>query len=119
MPASFEVTEPMELLKLLVVRMPDKSRTAIKSLLARGLVSVDDQTVTQFNHQLTKGQTVAVGRLGKGQLQRLQGVKIILEDAHLIVIEKPAGFPNWGSGLMDRSSAPRRREVSPASAGSE
>jgi hypothetical protein len=34
-------------------------------------------------------------------------------------IEKPAGFPNWGSGLMDRSSAPRRREVSPASAGSE
>src|SRR5438270_2813938 len=92
MPASFEVTEPMELLKLLVVRMPDKSRTAIKSLLARGLVSVDEQNVTQFNHRLTKGQTVAVGRLGKGQLQRLQGVKIILEDAHLIVIEKPAGL---------------------------
>jgi hypothetical protein len=34
-------------------------------------------------------------------------------------IEKPAGFPNRDSGLMDRSSAPRRREVSPASAGSE
>jgi hypothetical protein len=34
-------------------------------------------------------------------------------------IERPAGFPNWDSGLMDRSSALRRREVSPASAGSE
>ena len=33
--------------------------------------------------------------------------------------KKPAGFPNWGSGLMDRSSAPRRREVSPASVRSE
>ena len=34
-------------------------------------------------------------------------------------IERPARFPNWDPGLMDRSSAPRRREVSPASAGSE
>ena len=34
-------------------------------------------------------------------------------------IETPAGFSNWDSGLMDRSSAPRRREVSPASVGSE
>ena len=34
-------------------------------------------------------------------------------------IQRPARFPNWDPGLMDRSSAPRRREVSPASAGSE
>jgi hypothetical protein len=34
-------------------------------------------------------------------------------------IERPARFPNWDSGLINRSSAPRRREVSPASVGSE
>jgi hypothetical protein len=34
-------------------------------------------------------------------------------------IERPARFPNWGSGLTDRPSAPRRSEVSPASVGSE
>ena len=34
-------------------------------------------------------------------------------------IESPARFPNWDSELIDRSSAPRRREVSPASVGSE
>jgi hypothetical protein len=34
-------------------------------------------------------------------------------------IERPARFPNWDSELMGRSSAPRRRQVSPASVGSE
>jgi hypothetical protein len=34
-------------------------------------------------------------------------------------IERSARFPNWDAGLMDRSSAPRHREVSPASMGSE
>jgi hypothetical protein len=34
-------------------------------------------------------------------------------------IERPARFPNWDSELINRSSAPRRREVSLASVGSE
>jgi hypothetical protein len=34
-------------------------------------------------------------------------------------IERPAGFPNWDSKLMNRSSAPCGLEVSPASVGSE
>jgi hypothetical protein len=34
-------------------------------------------------------------------------------------IERPARFPNWGSRLTDRPSAPRRSEVSPASVRSE
>jgi hypothetical protein len=34
-------------------------------------------------------------------------------------IESPARFPHWDSGLIDRFSAPRRREVSPAFVGSE
>jgi hypothetical protein len=32
---------------------------------------------------------------------------------------KAAQFPNWDAELMDRSSAPRRREISPASVRSE
>jgi len=44
MATSFEVTEPGELLKFLFARMPEKSRTAVKSLLASECVTVAAQT---------------------------------------------------------------------------
>jgi 23S rRNA pseudouridine1911/1915/1917 synthase len=88
----FAVTEPTELLKFLYAQMPEKSRAAVKSLLERRQISVDGETVTQFNHQLSVGQMISIGRAaGAGPAAR-SGVKIIFEDAHLIVIEKRAGL---------------------------
>src|SRR5438270_852249 len=92
MPACFEVTEPTELLKFLFARMPEKSRTAVKSLLAHGLISVDNQTVTQFDHPLARGQTVVIGRPGEAKQGWNRGLKIVFEDPHVIVIEKQAGL---------------------------
>jgi len=77
MPVLFEVTEPAELLKFLLTRMPDKSRTAVKSLLVHHLVSVDNAVVTQFNHGLTAGETVAVRRPGEARSGLQRGLKIV------------------------------------------
>jgi 23S rRNA pseudouridine1911/1915/1917 synthase len=86
----FQVAEPAELLKFLRAKMPERSRTSVKSLLAHSLVAVDGQTVRQFNHPLVAGQTVEIGRAGMAEDSG--GVKIVFEDDHLIVIEKRAGL---------------------------
>ena len=84
----FSVIESSELMKFLVEQMPDKSRTTIKSFLLHRQVSVDDQFVTQFNYQLRQGQQVKVN-FGKIQeIVRYKGLKILYEDADIIVIDK-------------------------------
>jgi 23S rRNA pseudouridine1911/1915/1917 synthase len=92
MPVLFKVTEPAELLRFLLTRMPDKSRTAVKSLLVHHLVSVDNAVVTQFNHGLTAGETVAVRRTGEAPSGLQRGLKIVFEDDALMVVEKRAGL---------------------------
>lgn len=86
----FQVAEPGELLKFLLAKMPERSRTSVKALLTHGRVTVDGERVTQFNHRLSAGQMVEIGR--GGAVEETGGVKIIFEDADLIVIEKRAGL---------------------------
>jgi 23S rRNA pseudouridine1911/1915/1917 synthase len=86
----FEVTEPGELLKFLIAKLPDRSRSSVKSLLANGMVLVNGETVTQFNHPLALGQEVGIGRAGRAGEGRGGGVNIVFEDAHLAVIDKRA-----------------------------
>ena len=86
------VAEPGELLKFLIAQMPEKSRSAVKSLLEHRQVAVDGDVITQFNHPLMAGQTVEILRAGGSGAGQGGGVKIIFEDAHLIVIEKRAGL---------------------------
>jgi 23S rRNA pseudouridine1911/1915/1917 synthase len=86
----FQVAEPAELLKFLLARMPERSRTSVKSLLTHGRVAVDGKRVTQFNHPLGAGQMVEIGR--GAAAGETGGVKIVFEDADLIVIEKREGL---------------------------
>lgn len=92
MPTHFQVTEPAALLPFLLARMPERSRTAIKSLLANRLVSVNNEFVTHFNHPLVAGQQVAVHRAGEAQRGPGHGLRIVHEDAQVIVVEKRAGL---------------------------
>ncbi|HWD91772.1 MAG TPA: RluA family pseudouridine synthase [Verrucomicrobiae bacterium] len=81
----------MGLLKFLFAQMPEKSRTAVKSLLEHRQISVGGETITQFNHPLVVGQTVEIRRAGDAEHAQ-SAAKIIFEDTHLIVIEKRAGL---------------------------
>jgi 23S rRNA pseudouridine1911/1915/1917 synthase len=87
----FEVTEEIQLLTFLLAKIPNKSRHNVKALLRDKQVLVNKKAVTQFNHVLKPKQIVEIKDSKAPQEQRYKGLKIIFEDAHLIVIEKDEG----------------------------
>lgn len=86
------VTEPMELMTFLLAQLKDQSRTTIKSLLSHQQITIKKQVIRQYNHQLKAGDEVNIhwGK-GKATLKDPQ-LKIVFEDAYLIVVEKAAGL---------------------------
>ncbi|WP_347177909.1 RNA-binding S4 domain-containing protein [Sporosarcina thermotolerans] len=56
----FQVAEEAELLPFLLENMKKNSRNSIKSMLTRGQVSVNGQTVTKHNYKLVAGQKVEI-----------------------------------------------------------
>ncbi len=86
------VSESEELMKFLMDKMPEKTRNNIKSLLTHRQVTVDEKAVTQYNHLLYPGQEVVINWSLVRDDKRSQDLKIIYEDAHIIVVDKPAGL---------------------------
>ena len=89
---NYAVKEPMELMEFLTAKMPDASRTKLKSLLSKRVVLVDNVITTQFNFPLKPGMKVQISK-DKGRKEfnnRL--LKIVYEDAYIIVVEKMQGL---------------------------
>lgn len=86
------VTEPSGLLDFLLLRLSDKSRNNVKSLLTRKEVSVDGITVTQYDHALSAGQKVQISRSTGQPRNQNKMLDILYEDNEMIVINKPAGL---------------------------
>lgn len=89
----YEVKEPIELLPFLLQVMSNRSRNSVKSILARGQVTIDDHIETKYNYKLQKGQTVTILR-NKAAVKEnvLIGMSILYEDESIIVINKEAGL---------------------------
>ncbi len=87
----FKVTEPVLLMDFLLQNLPGKNRNNIKTLLNDGQIFVNSIRVSVYNHPLAVGQTVEMRWQKKTQTSGFQGIRIIHEDKHLIVIEKDAG----------------------------
>lgn len=88
----YVVREPMELMEFLAARMPDASRTKLKSLLSKRIVFVDNVITTQYNFPLKPGMKVQISR-DKGTREFHHNLlKIVYEDAYLIVVEKAEGL---------------------------
>ncbi|HEY5259602.1 MAG TPA: RluA family pseudouridine synthase [Rhabdochlamydiaceae bacterium] len=77
------------LLDLLRELGPDSSKTTLRSWVAQGRVSVDGKQVTDTRVQVKQGQEVKVG--SKCLFAR-ENIKILFEDAHIVVILKPEGL---------------------------
>ncbi len=90
--AGVVVTEPDELMAFLVRNFPSKSRTALKFMLRDQQVWVEGKPVTQFNQALQPGQRVQLLRTKPPEEKTYRGLRIVFEDAHLIVIDKAAGL---------------------------
>lgn len=92
MATKFTVKESSPLIDFLLLKLHGKSRTGVKSILARGIVSVDGAIVTQAKHSLLPGQVVTIGDAAPEKPVTLRGVKIVFEDDSVIVIDKAAGL---------------------------
>lgn len=94
MPASHTVECPAELLAFLFAIQPKVKRAKVRQWLEHGSVQVNGRPITRFNYPLQTGDVVSVrdknAVLAEGLLP--PGMKVLLEDESLIVIEKPAGM---------------------------
>lgn len=82
-----------------------KSRTGVKSLLSKKLVTVDGELITRFDHPLSEGQVVGIGKKPQGKTTALRGLKIIYEDEAVIVIDKEAGLLSVSTDLGKERTA--------------
>ena len=71
-----KVSEATELMKFLIEKFPEKSRTTIKSMLAHKQVTVDDLITTKFDFPLKRGQIVYLNKKKTDEKPRFRG------DAH-------------------------------------
>ena len=86
------VKEPMELMEFLAAKMPQASRTKLKNLLSKRVVFVNHVITTQYNHPLQPGMKVQISReKGKKEFHN-KLLKIVYEDAYLMVVEKMQGL---------------------------
>ncbi|MFF2908814.1 RluA family pseudouridine synthase [Paenibacillus sp. NPDC057934] len=107
-PKTYTVTEPAELLSFLLSHITGRGRNAIKSILARGQVSVNGKTTTQHNYQLQPGYSVVIETEKPVQPEVLNGLTIVHEDDDIIVIQKDAGLLSIATGEENEVTAYRQ-----------
>lgn len=88
----YNVNEPAELMDFLMQKMAGISRNKIKTLLANRVILVDNMIVTQYNFQLKPGMKVQMSRVKNNREFKHPMLKLVYEDAYLIVVEKKEGL---------------------------
>lgn len=91
-PTIYKVREAMELMEFLMLKMDGISRTRVKTLLANRVISVDNQIITQYNYQLRSGMEVQMSKAKNNREFKHNMVKLVYEDAYILVIEKKDGL---------------------------
>lgn len=89
---SYSVTEPGELLPFLIKHVAGAGRNKIKTMLAHGQIAVDGKATTAYNFELEPGSIVTISKERAAEAIPLEGMKIVHEDDHIIVIHKQAGL---------------------------
>lgn len=94
----YEVKEESKLLEFLLANVGE-SRSKVKATLQGRGVKVNGKFVTQFDHALHPGMTVAVSK-SKRRMHTLQSryVKLVYEDRWLVVVEKNIGILSMAAG---------------------
>lgn len=80
------------LMPFLTLHLNGWSRNTIKKRLKSGCVRVNDEQVTQHNHDLKAGDQVVVGAAARGVSSTRPQLDILYNDGELIAINKPAGL---------------------------
>jgi 23S rRNA pseudouridine1911/1915/1917 synthase len=95
----------------LSARIPAYSRSHLKGLIEAGAVQIDGQLATSASRKVVQGQVINIVLQATAQTQAFvpeaMGLPIVFEDAHLLVVDKPAGLVvhpaagNWSGTLMN------------------
>jgi len=88
----YPVQQESELLTFLMTNIPGISRTKAKELLAQRMVYVDQKITTQFNTPLRPGMLVQICSRRQKHSFQSKWVKLVYEDAFIIVVEKAGGI---------------------------
>lgn len=101
----YVVKEPMELMEFLAMKMPQASRTKLKSLLSKRIVLVDSVITTQYNFPLRSGMKIQISREKGNKEFHHKMLKIVYEDAYIIIIEKKQGLLSVGTDQQKERTA--------------
>lgn len=92
----------MPLLELLALLSPESSKNSLRSWVEQGRVTLNGIPAKKANLQVNQGDKVAVSK-------RVhffdQGIKILYEDEHLVVVDKPEGLLSVASDFEHELSA--------------
>ena len=95
----FQVESESTLLSFLLEHLQGQSRSKIKATLQGRGVQVDGKEVTQFDYPLLPGMKVKVSKTKRNrEVLRSRYVKIVYEDAYIVVIEKQPGILSMPAG---------------------
>jgi len=87
----FTVTEEIELMKFLLIQLPQRKRNNFKILFKFKKILVDGKVENQYNCLLKPGQKVTIQWDKKSETQTFSKVKIVFEDNYIIIIDKQEG----------------------------
>ncbi len=102
---AFTIDHEDTLLAFLLAKLPQKGRKLVKAVLKAGQVSVNGRPVSQFDQPLLPGQRVEVCWQQAAAPTPAPGLKIVHEDAELIVIDKPSGLLTVATDKEKRKTA--------------
>ncbi len=88
----YPVNEECELLQFLMSHIDGISRTRAKELLSRKMVYVNSQITTRYNTPLHPGMLVQISDHGHKRDLQSQWLRIVYEDAFLLVVDKANGI---------------------------
>ena len=89
---TYTVKESAELLPFLMTTISGVSRTKAKEFLSQRMVYVNNQITTQFNYPLKPGNIVQVAKNRHKRTVSGKWIRIVYEDAFLIVVDKKEGI---------------------------
>jgi len=98
----FVVTKEITILEALVQAAPDSSKSTLRSWLKQGRILVDGDVVKIPATVLKEGQTLTLARRERPVES---GLKILHEDRHLVVIDKPSSLLSVSTAYEEGDTA--------------
>jgi 23S rRNA pseudouridine1911/1915/1917 synthase len=107
MPATYTVESNQELLAFLFSQCPEVKKTRVRQWLKLGQVQVNGRSSTRFDHPLEPGDLVTIRAKEDAKADSLlpATMRVVFEDADIIVIEKPERLLSMASATESEKTA--------------